>query len=256
MGIKAQLGLVRRRVLSSMFARHAQLKPRGPLISFTFDDFPRTALTTGGRILKAHGVHGTYYTAPGLMNTVNHLGEQFRREDLGALLDEGHELASHTYSHVSSYSLSGANFSDEVAKGRAAIEEITRQASAGSFAFPYGEVTLNAKRLVGKKMASARGIWAGFNGPQVDLNLLFAHSLYGGREKCDQVRDAILENERRKTWLIFYTHDVRPAPSQYGCTAELLEFAVSFALERSARILPVTEIVRDLVAVSSSRQES
>ena len=34
-----------------------------PVVSFTFDDFPRSALTVGGRVLRAHGWAGTYFTA-------------------------------------------------------------------------------------------------------------------------------------------------------------------------------------------------
>ncbi len=51
---------------------------RGPIVSFSFDDFPRTAYSAGGAILERFGVRGTYYAAAGLMNTANELGEQFR----------------------------------------------------------------------------------------------------------------------------------------------------------------------------------
>jgi peptidoglycan/xylan/chitin deacetylase (PgdA/CDA1 family) len=231
-----------------MGARRVPLGTSGPVVSFTFDDFPRTALTVGGHILKAYGARGTYYAAPGLMNTSSHLGDQFRRGDLESLLSDGHELGSHTFSHVSCRKISSSDFRREVEKGRIAIEELTGQSSFGNFAFPFGEVTLSAKRAVGQDVASSRGIWNGCNGPEVDLNLLFANSLYGGREKCDQIREAILENERRKSWLIFYSHDVQAEPSQFGCTSELLEFAVSFAAQRSGRIAKVAEVVAELVA--------
>ena len=70
-------------------------------MSFCFDDFPRTAYTVGGAILKNFGARGTYYAAMGMMNTNNDLGDQFTREDLDCLLADGHELASHTFSHIS-----------------------------------------------------------------------------------------------------------------------------------------------------------
>ena len=52
----------------------------------------------------------------------------------------------------------------------------------------------------------------------------------------------------QKGWLIFYTHDVRPNPSQYGCTPELFEFAVSHAAHSGSRILTVEEVLRELGA--------
>lgn len=232
-----------------MYSRRVLLGNRGPIVSFTFDDFPRTALTVGGRILKEYGARGTYYAAIGLMNSSSELGEQFRREDLDALLEDGHELASHTFSHVSCRSVSRSTFRKEVEKGRSAIEELTGRNASGSFAFPFGEVTLNAKRMAGREVASSRGIWQGMNGPEVDLNLLRANSLYGDRDKCAQAaEELILDNERRKNWLIFYSHDVHCTPSRFGCTPELLEFAVSFASQRNARILPVAEVVTELLA--------
>ena len=248
MTINAQLGLMRRRLLSSLYPRRASLGTCGPVVSFTFDDFPRTALTVGGHILETFGSRGTYYTATSLMNNSNHLGDLFRREDLDALLRDGHELASHTFSHVSCRSVSSSKFRVEVEKGRRAIEDLTGQSDFGNFAFPFGEITLSAKKKIGLDVASSRGIWRGLNGCEVDLNLLRANSLYGDLEKCAQVQELILENERQRSWLIFYTHDVRDAPSPFGCTPALLKFAVSFALRRNARVATVADVVAELVA--------
>jgi peptidoglycan/xylan/chitin deacetylase (PgdA/CDA1 family) len=235
-------------LLSSAYSRRVWLKSGDPIVSFTFDDFPRTALTVGGRMLTSYGARGTYYAAVGLMNQSNDLGEQFRREDLNTLLGEGHELASHTFSHVSCRSTSSSQFKKEVEQGRRAIQELMGLSDSGNFAFPFGEVTLNAKRAMGKDLASCRGIWPGCNGPGVDLNLLRANSLYGDYSRWAQVQQLILENERRRSWLIFYTHDVQDAPSRFGCTPALLEAALSFASERGARILTVAEVVAELVS--------
>jgi peptidoglycan/xylan/chitin deacetylase (PgdA/CDA1 family) len=248
MSLKAQLGLIRRKALSSMCARLVPLGNRGPIVSFTFDDFPRTALTIGGKILKRYGARGTYYAAVGLMNGSNDLGDQFRHEDVDTLLHDGHELASHTFGHVSCRALSSSSFEQDVDRGRRAIESLTGRPDFGNFAYPFGEVTLNAKRLVGPRFASSRGIWGGLNAKQVDLNLLRANSLYGSGEKKDQVRQLILENERQRGWLIFYSHDVSVTPSRFGCTPDLLDFAVSFSAQRCGTIATVAKVVSELVA--------
>jgi peptidoglycan/xylan/chitin deacetylase (PgdA/CDA1 family) len=211
----------------------------GPYVSVTFDDFPRSAYTVGGSILKNYGVRGTYYVAMGLMNTSNALGDQFRMEDLRSAANEGHELASHTYSHQSSRAVSCAAFRDDVRKGWSAIREIGGQAPTRNFAFPYGKVTLSAKRAVGKEMMSCRGTYGGVNGPYVDLNLLLANSLHGDPDDLDGIAQLIRENEKRKGWLIFYTHDVSPAPSRYGCSPRFLDSTVRMAAQSGAKILPV-----------------
>ena len=252
MNLRSQLAFVRRKWISSVYSRRVSLGNRGPIVSFTFDDFPRSALTIGGQILKNCGVRGTYYAAVGLMNKSNELGEQFRRHDLDALLRDGHELASHTFSHISCYSVSDVNFRKEVEEGRRAIKELTTRSDSGNFAFPFGEITAKAKKTIGSTVLSSRSIWGGLNGPEIDLSLLRANSLYGDRDKCAQVRELISDNERRRTWLIFYSHDVDDTPSRYGCTPELLEFAVLLA-SRGARILTVAEVVTNLIACPLDR---
>jgi peptidoglycan/xylan/chitin deacetylase (PgdA/CDA1 family) len=151
-------------------------------------------------------------------------------------------LASHTFSHISCRSVSGADFRTDVIKGGRAIEELAGLESP-NFAYPYGHVTLQAKRSLELDLSSARSIFPGFNGPEVDLNLLRSNSLYGDLEGSQRAEELVLENAKRKSWLIFYTHDVRPDPSPYGCTPALLEAAASSAVRNGSRILTVHQVL-------------
>ena len=240
------LSALRRQTLCSFYARTVPWGNRGPIVSFSFDDFPRTAYVVGGAILKSFGVRGTYYAAAGLMSTANKLGEQFCSEDIHSLLQDGHELASHTFSHISCRAVSCSIYRDDVDRGRKAIAEIAGVADSGNFAYPFGDVTLKAKRTLGPKVCSSRGIFPGLNGPDVDLNLLRANRLYGDLDQSGKMQKLILENEKRKSWLIFYSHDVRPKPSPYGCTPSFLESTASFAIRRGCRILTVREVLAEL----------
>jgi peptidoglycan/xylan/chitin deacetylase (PgdA/CDA1 family) len=250
MKVRSILGAARRKALCSLHVRSISLNGRGPIVSFSFDDFPRTAYTAGGAILERYGVRGTYYTAMGLMNSCNELGDQFRAADLDSLLEGGHELASHTFTHFSSRTVSCKDFCDDVEKGRKAIEKATG-VNPTNFAYPFGDVTLANKRTLNARgvspaAASARGIIPGVNGPAVDLNLLRANSLYGDADRSPDAARLIRENSDRKTWLIFYTHDVRPHPSPYGCTPELLDAVVHCAVQSDSKILTVQEALMDL----------
>jgi hypothetical protein len=77
------------------------------------------------------------------------------------------------------------------------------------------------------------------------LNLLRATRLYGDIDSSRQIEDLILQNVRQRSWLIFYTHDIRSNPSQYGCTPALLKFAVSLAARSGSRILTVQEALAE-----------
>jgi peptidoglycan/xylan/chitin deacetylase (PgdA/CDA1 family) len=243
MSLRSQIASARRKMLCVLARRDVPIPCDRPLISFSFDDFPRTALTVGGSILRDAGIRATYYAAPGLINTLNELGPQFHREDLLDLLAAGHELASHTYSHISARTTRLADYVHEVERGYQALTGTLGLNASRQFSYPYGEITLHVKRTVGPKMQSCRGIWPGLNGPHVDLNLLRANRLYGDTEQLAPAKALIDENTRKKSWLIFYTHDVRPNPSPFGCTPFFLEQVVRAAVESGARIATVGEII-------------
>lgn len=238
-------GRMRQQVLCSLHRRTVALGNRGPIVSFCFDDFPRTAYTTGGSLLKTFGGRGTYYVAISLMNTSNKLGELLRTEDLHSLVENGHELGNQTYSHVSCRNLPVLAFRQDVRKEQEAIREMGLVPSA-NFAYPYGEVTMAAKLAMGHEMASCRSIYRGVNGPLLDLNLLRANSLYGDTDRLPEVERLVSENEERKGWLIFYTHDVRENPSEFGCTPRLLELAISRSVLHGARIQTVAAVLAEL----------
>jgi peptidoglycan/xylan/chitin deacetylase (PgdA/CDA1 family) len=246
MTLRSRAGNVRRKILSAVYQRPVALGAIGPIVTFTFDDFPRSALTVGGKVLESFGARATYYVAMSLMNMTNSLGEQFREEDLFSVLDRGHELASHTLSHLSARLSTCDAFVRDAEKGEEAIREKMGIPSSGNFAYPYGDVTPKVKRNLGARLTSCRGTIGGLNGPNVDLNLLRANSLYGDLDREEAAKQLILENERRRSWLIFYTHDVAAGPSRFGCFPQLLREVCSFAATRGARFMTVAEVMKEL----------
>ena len=51
----------RREVSKRSARRCVPMRNETPLVSFTFDDFPRSALLQGGEILSDHGLKGTFF---------------------------------------------------------------------------------------------------------------------------------------------------------------------------------------------------
>jgi peptidoglycan/xylan/chitin deacetylase (PgdA/CDA1 family) len=243
MSLRSHLSGLRRAALCSVARRNATLPCDGPVVTFSFDDFPRTALTVGGGILKHAGACGTYYASLGLMNSVNELGPHFARNDLDSLLQAGHELGNHTFSHVSARSTSLILYRDEVLRGHRALADFLGPAVSSNFSYPFGDLTPSVKKSVGPKTQSSRGIFGGLNGPVIDLNLLAANSLYGGIEQLATAKALLDKNAQRKSWLIFYTHDVQPHPSPWGCTPSLFERVVRAALDSGARISTVAQMM-------------
>ena len=204
-----------------------------------WDTLERRVEANTTRILDmfaAAGVTGTFFT----------LGWVAERHPalVRRIVADGHELASHTFGHSSCRSVSCEEFCEDVKKGSEAVEDLSGMPS-GNFAYPFGHVTLPAKRALAASLASARGVFPGCNGPEVDLNLLRANSLYGDLDGAREIEELIAENVQRNSWLIFYTHDVQAKPSAFGCTPALFEAAVSHAACSGCRILTVQEALEE-----------
>jgi peptidoglycan/xylan/chitin deacetylase (PgdA/CDA1 family) len=196
----------------------------------------------GGDILKSYGVRGTYYAAMGLMGTSSpKMGPYFGAGELETLLEGGHELGSHTFSHLSCRAVVLSDFEADVMKGKEAVERISGAAASHPFSYPYGHARWRAKGVIGARLASCRGIFPGINTSPVDLNLLRANSLYSWSFGLEAVRRLIEQNSEQRGWLIFYTHDLSDRPSDFGCTPAQFESVVKLAAG-AARVLPVGQV--------------
>ena len=221
--------------------RSVRLRNAEPIVSFTFDDFPRSALTAGGAILQDYGGRGTYYTAMGLMGITNHEGEHFSVDDLHQLVRDGHELGSHTYGHSSARATGLQTFQDDVLRGESELAALRGNSTPGNFAYPYGDATFSSKPAIGSRLRSCRGIHRGVMGQFADLNLLRGNRLYTHCFNMAEIESLIAENQKRCGWLVFYTHDVRENASDYGCSPAEFESVVRAASRSGARILTISQ---------------
>lgn len=233
-------------ITQSLLRRPLDIAPPRGLVSFTFDDFPASAYSTGGAILRRHGAQGTYYAAFGLIGRKSEGLAMMATADIAALLDDGHELGCHTFSHISCRGLSRSRLERELDDNLAAFASASGQAAWSSFSYPFGDITLTAKKLARERFATCRGRQAGLNHGSIDLAALRSDSLYSRSDPVERSLKQIEEAARRRGWLIFCSHDVSPAPSPYGCTPEHLEAAVKAAVAAGCDVVTVGEAYRRL----------
>lgn len=194
-----------------------------PLISFSFDDFPRSAGEAGADLLEASGWRATYYAAGGFESRVTHLGQMHDFEMICDLMARGHEIACHTYAHPDLSRLSAAGALADCARNRDTHRRLKNAKPFETFAFPYGEATPAAKRALLGVYRALRGVRPGINRGRVDRGLLKAVPLDGGEFGLARALRAIADVRAQPGWLIFYGHDVRNSPSQWGCSPRFLE---------------------------------
>lgn len=218
-----------------------------PIASFTFDDFPRSAWTVGGPIMAAAGVRGSYYVSGGFEGQTRDGIEHFRRDDLAALHEAGHEVGCHTFDHLRLTTASRADADATIARNAAFVRETLGDVAMTSFAYPYGDVTIPTKRYIGTKFPIARGIWDKVNTGRADMNQL--RSVGMERKSFDRIDfDAhIAETVANKGWLIFYSHDVDEDPTAYGCRPGQLEDMIARVKAAGIEILPVKDAAARIV---------
>lgn len=230
------------------FRRTFRIQSQWPLISFTFDDFPRSALLVGGLILNRFGLRGTYYVSLGLLGTKAPTGQIAIADDLRSALEQGHELGCHTFSHCDPWTTKPHQYEAAVIENRLALSRVIPGATFKSFAYPIGSPRPLAKGRVAHHFLCCRGGGQAINVGIVDLNHLSSYFLEKSRHEIQAVKDVIEQNRQQRGWLILSTHDISERPSPYGCRPAFFENIVQYALCSGARILPVCQALEALSA--------
>jgi peptidoglycan/xylan/chitin deacetylase (PgdA/CDA1 family) len=246
----------------ALFRRQLAVRTALPLISFTFDDFPRTAFLEAGSILRRYGILGTYYASLGLMGERSPLGPMYEAEDLKELIRVGHELGCHTFGHCHSWNTPPDVYERAILENQQALTEVLPGVSFQTFAYPHSAPRLAVKKVAGRHFRCCRGggLKAGrylhrhaaggqtFNWGVTDLNYLSAFFMEKSRDNPEALKSLIDQNARARGWLIFATHDVCKDPSPFGCTPDFFEQVVQWSLESGARILPVVKALEVIQA--------
>ena len=224
----------------SLLKNPVKMRNKAPIVSFTFDDFPRTAYYAGGDILKARGFRGTYYAALSLIGTLEPVGEIFSREDLVKLVADGHELGCHTFGHCHSWNTAPAAFERSIIDNAHRLRELLPETSFTTLAYPLAGPRPNTKRRAARHFSCCRAGGQTYNAAVVDRGLLSAYFLEQAKHP-DSVKRMIDRNADACGWLIFATHDVCETASPWGCKPGFFESIVRYASRSGAAVLPVDE---------------
>ena len=230
---------VSRRLAEFDRAKTFAMRNARPIVSFTFDDIPDSALDNGARALSRNGVHGVLRRRRHLRDGSVRLALRGRREPAQAR--RRNEIACHTFSHPDAQTLDRAALEREFEANSAFFATLDPRVSLDNFAYPYGSVGLRQKRAVQERFLSCRSVREGINAGRVDLGFLKAVRLYDSEIARDGIDAVVAETVQLNGWLIFYTHDVANPPSKQGCSPALLEMAVRSAKAAGCECLSVRE---------------
>lgn len=207
------------------------------IVTFTFDDFPKSAATAAAAALETHGWAGTFYACAAYAGGETHHGPMFDAGDLHRLAMAGHEIACHTYEHLDCGRASANEVLASIKKNARALAAMGFDRELTNFAFPFGEVTPAVKQVLDLHFDALRGIHPGINRGQCDLNLLSAIPLDGGETGIQRACEAAESLPTAPGWLIYYGHDVQDNPTQWGCTPAQFDAVIKAVEASGAEVL-------------------
>lgn len=216
---------IRRRVTQRVTIKPLQ-PVRRSIITFSFDDFPKSAADAGAEIIESIGAKAVYYTSSGLRGITLQTGEQYEQDDLLRLITSGHEIGAHTHTHLDCSAAPVDIVIADIEHNLSELKAMGLDTPVEHFAYPYGEATIHLKKALKGKFSTCRGIMPGFNKTSSDSLQLKAMELKPDGSTTDRALHAIEVALTRPVWLHIFTHDIRQKPSDYGTTpASLMQVA-------------------------------
>lgn len=210
-----------------------------PLVSFTFDDVPDSALDQGGAILERHGARGTFYIAGGLAGQVEPERVLIAPEGCRELAERGHEVGCHTFAHRRIRDMPRRELPRDLDRNSAYLAGAGVAPPPANFAFPYNAAWPLARPEFRRRFRSCRGAGEAINRGLVDPLMLKAVEIRQPEAQARALTRWIDDVAETPGWLVFFTHDIAARPTAHGCTPETFDRLVAHAVDRGCIVLPV-----------------
>lgn len=211
-----------------------------PRISITFDDGWLSSHTNGTRVLDEFGYSGTYYINPSVINTPNFMTSDILRD----LLEGGHQIGSHTNTHIDLTSFSLSSVAHELDTANSAIRDLG--ISDIDFASPYGKHDQRVLPEVMDRSLTHRGTDVGVNTKQnFDADNL--KGLFIRRDTTDrELRDMIRQAQESNGWLILIYHQVESTNNPFTVDEDTFRRHMQIVAESGIDVQTVRQSMQSL----------
>jgi len=202
---------------------------REPIVSVTFDDGWRSAATSAAPILAVHNIATTQYIItdkigqPGYMTI----------DQLRAMKAAGHEIASHSTSHIPLKSASGQVLDTELKKSKAVLlKNNLIDPKSTHFSFPYGSYSTHAVEVGQSEYATLRNSNGnpadGIDARDVNIKEAFKAGYVIGygvdvTTKLSDVQAAIAYAKSHNGWLVLIFHQIDDTLNEYSVSPQMFK---------------------------------
>lgn len=212
------------------------------IVSFTFDDAPKSVVTIGLPILAAAGYPATVYistsntTFPGYMNW----------DDVALVAQSGWEIGAHTSTHPDLTTLTDEEIAKEFELSNG--DFLQRGYDPIAFATPFGAYDDRVLAVIKRYYESHRTAWPdGMNALSTDSYAIISYGIK--RDTTIEEVESLLENlQKTGGWVVFQVHHLFPkgevVTEEYG--TDLLEAIVAQVQSRNVAVLTVSDALKQL----------
>jgi peptidoglycan/xylan/chitin deacetylase (PgdA/CDA1 family) len=176
------------------------------LVTFTFDDGFTNQLTQAAPILKAAGnMPGTFYL---ISDALTWGGSYMNVSQAKQLQSAGHELGSHSVSHVNLDSATPATVTKELADSKAKLESAFGVGQITDLAYPFGAGNGKVQAEAAKYYQSARSTNPGLNKPGQIKKYSLTIGYVLNTTPLSTVQGWLDDAKANNTWLILCYHSI------------------------------------------------
>ncbi len=229
-------------ILCAVLASPVRAETPMAIVSFTFDDAPKSVMSVGLPLMQQAGYPATVYIStrntayPGYMNW----------EDVAEVAKHGWEIGAHTHTHARLTELRDEEIVLEFETSD--TEFLQHGYRPAVFATPYGSYDDRVLSVVKRYYTSHRAAWpAGANTLQPDPYAVASYEI--NRTTTIEEVTRLLENlQKNGGWVVFQLHHVFPkgevVSEEYG--TDLLEAIIKQVQTKQIAVLTVSDALTQL----------
>lgn len=217
------------------FSTYDRTGASGGLVSITFDDANDSQFTTAEPYLDKYGYKGTFYIIPEEVNT----GGSMTQTQVETLHNQGHEVAMHGATNLSTFSL--ADLQTELNEIKAYQ---IRYGFSDNFSYPNGAYNDQIREEVSKRFSSSRNISFLKNNPgYIDPYYINAVSM-GSSTATSTLTGMIDEAIANDEWLILNFHDiVTSASAETQLNTSKYQAVIDYLNTTGVQVMPVEQVL-------------
>ncbi|MEM7327234.1 MAG: polysaccharide deacetylase family protein [Pseudomonadota bacterium] len=213
---------------------------QSPVISFSYDDFPKSAIEIGAVELERHGFQGSFYPAASFCGAHEDGQAYYTEADIQCLREKGHEIGCHTHDHANLLRLNNQDIEDQFERNQAFFNDLTESERFVSMAYPFGNVSPRVKKVAQKRFPVCRGVWSGVNTGKIDMALLKVVGL-DHHLTPEQTRAWIQQARDENGWLIFVAHDIQTDHTPFGVRPDTYAEIVSLVADSEIEVMTIRD---------------